>query len=116
MSTTQIAALVTLSTPIILDLDGNGVQTMSYSSGVKFDLFAQGQEVQTGWVSSGDGLLVLDRNHDGQINDGSELFGSSTTLASGAKAEDGYQALSELDSNLDGVISQEDEGFSVTGR
>ncbi|MDD5029142.1 MAG: hypothetical protein PHH58_06540, partial [Rhodoferax sp.] len=107
----NISAIPDLSTPIILDLNGDGVKTLSYSSGVKFDLFAQGQTVQTGWVSGGDGLLVLDRNHDGQINDGSELFGSSSTLANGTKALDGYQALRELDTNHDGVISQDDAGF-----
>jgi len=75
---------------------------------VKFDLFADGSSINTGWVSKSDGLLVLDRNHDGQINDGSELFGSGTTLANGEKATDGYTALRELDSNGDGVIDSKD--------
>jgi hypothetical protein len=79
---------------------------------VNFDLFADGQSVNAGWVSSGDGLLVMDRNGDGAINDGSELFGSSTTLASGQKAADGYVALRELDSNADGVISSDDALFA----
>jgi hypothetical protein len=110
LTTTQTAGLA-LTTPIILDLNGDGVKTLSYASGVNFDIFAQGQASQTGWVSSSDGLLVLDRNHDGQINDGSELFGSSTTLVNGTKAADGYVALRELDTNQDGVISQDDAGF-----
>jgi hypothetical protein len=79
------------------------------AAGVKFDLFADGNSVRTGWVSSGDGLLVLDRNADGQVNDGSELFGSSTTLASGERAADGYVALRELDFErhvLDGAGGQ----------
>jgi hypothetical protein len=118
-TTTQIAAITTtqishfiLSTPIILDLDGNGVNTVGRDAGVNFDLFADGQSVNAGWVSSGDGLLVMDRNGDGAINDGSELFGSSTTLASGQKAADGYVALRELDSNADGVISSDDALFA----
>jgi hypothetical protein len=113
LTTAQISALTSpkTSTPIILDINGDGIKTLSISSGVNFDLFADGNNVNTGWVSSGDGLLVLDRNHDGQINDGSELFGSSTTLASGAKAPDGYVALRELDSNHDGVISNSDANF-----
>ena len=53
----------------------------------------------------------LDRNHDGRINDGSELFGSSTPLTGGGNASDGYQALRELDSNSDGVISAADGAF-----
>jgi hypothetical protein len=90
-------------------LNGDGVRTLSYSSGVQFDLNASGHKVQTGWVSSTDGLLVLDRNHDGIVNDGSELFGSSTKLANGQKAKDGYQALSELDSNGDHLITKADK-------
>jgi hypothetical protein len=111
LTTTAVAALH-MGTPIILDLNGDGVKTLSISEGVKFDLFANGKDVNTGWVSSNDGLLVLDRNHDGQINDGSELFGSSTTLADGSKASDGYAALRELDSNQDGVVSQDDAAFA----
>jgi hypothetical protein len=111
LTTTQAASMLQ-GTPLILDLDGDGVKTLSYTAGVKFDLFADGKDVSTGWVSSGDGLLVLDRNHDGAINDGSELFGSSTNLASGGKAADGYVALRELDSNHDGVISIDDAAFA----
>jgi hypothetical protein len=57
-------------------------------------------------------LLVLDRNHDGQINDGSELFGSATKLANGQTAADGYAALRELDTNHDGVIDGKDAAYS----
>jgi hypothetical protein len=106
LTTTQISQI--LSTPLILDLNGDGVNTLSISSGTQFDLFAIGEKVHTGWVSSSDGLLSLDRNHDGKINDGSELFGSSTTLANGQKANDGYAALRELDSNGDNSITTAD--------
>jgi hypothetical protein len=78
---------------------------------VTFDLFAEGASIHTGWVSAGDGLLVFDRNHDSVINDGSELFGSATRLAGGGLAENGYAALSELDSNLDGLITDDDAAF-----
>ena len=108
LTTTQIAAY---STPIVLDLNGDGVHTLGLAAGVQFDLLATGSAVQTGWVGSGDGLLALDRNHDGAINDGSELFGSSTVLASGERASDGYVALGELDSNHDGVVSGADAAF-----
>jgi hypothetical protein len=105
----------TAYTPIVLDLDSNGIQTLSVDSGVQFDLLANGQPVQTGWVGSGDGLLVMDRNNDGTINDGSELFGSSTVLPDGTKAIDGYQALAQLDTNNDGVISSADAQFVRLG-
>jgi hypothetical protein len=57
-------------------------------------------------------LLVLDRSGDGTINDGSELFGSATTLGDGTKAADGYAALRELDSNADGAIDANDAAFT----
>jgi len=78
---------------------------------VQFDLQATGQKGATGWVGGGDGLLVLDRNGDGVINDGSELFGSGTTLATGQKAATGYQAMDELDTNRDGVIDSADQAY-----
>jgi len=117
-STTQyelILATKPTQSPIVLDLDGNGIQTLSVNAGVNFDLLANGQPVQTGWVGSGDGLLVLDINQDGSINDGSELFGTSTVLADGSKAVDGYQALAQLDTNHDGVINSADAQFAKLG-
>jgi hypothetical protein len=110
--TTAASSALTLGSPIILDLNGDGVKTLSISAGVKFDLFATGNAVNTGWVSSCDGLLVLDRNHDGQINDGSELFGSATKLANVQTSPDGYTALRELDANHDGIIDSKDAAFS----
>jgi hypothetical protein len=111
LTTSQIEVM-DFSTPIVLDLDGDGVRTLALSAGVQFDVLATGSAVNTGWVSQGDGLLVMDHNGDGVINDGSELFGSSTTLANGDKAADGYVALAELDSNHDGVISSADATFA----
>jgi hypothetical protein len=101
-----------LASPLILDLNGDGVQTLSNTAGVKFDVFADGSSVNTGWVSSSDGLLVLDRNHDGSISDGSELFGTATQLANGSKAPNGYAALRESDSNGDGIISSQDSIYA----
>jgi hypothetical protein len=114
LSTTQIGSM-SLASPIILDLDGDGISTLSVQNGIRFDLTADGSLVKTGWVAPNDGLLVIDRNQDGVINDGSELFGTSTTLENGAKAVDGYQALAELDSNQDGVINSQDTAFSKLG-
>jgi len=112
MSSDQINALA-LSSPLVLDLNGDGlVNTLSLKDGVYFDLNATDEAIKTGWVSSEDGLLVFDRNQDGSINDGSELFGTSFTLADGSKASDGFEALSSLDSNADGVLNASDDSFS----
>jgi len=82
------------------------------SDGVLFDLRAEGQQVRTGWVAPNDGLLAIDRNGDGLINDGSELFGSAFQLGDGSRARDGFQALASLDSNGDGVLTAADEVFA----
>jgi len=99
--------------PLILDLDGDGIETTNVeTAGAYFDQDSDGFAEWTGWVSSDDGLLVMDRNGDGRINDAKELFGNETILENGAKAANGFQALAELDSNEDGKIDATDESFS----
>ena len=62
--------------------------------GVNFDLNATGTDAQVGWASATDGLLVMDRNRDGKINDGRELFGVAAQRADGTRAGNGYAACS----------------------
>jgi hypothetical protein len=83
--------------------------------GVSFDIRNDGNPVQSGWVAPTDGLLVRDLNHDGVINDGGELFGQGTVLTNQSKANNGFIALAELDSNLDGLIDKNDQAFSELG-
>ena len=76
--------------PLVLDLDGiNGTETINQSEGVHFDHDANQFAEQSGWVGKNDGLLVWDRNTNGQIDDGAELFGNHTVLANGQKAARG---------------------------
>lgn len=95
--------------PLILDLDGDGIETTAL--GTFFDHDADGFQEKTAWVGADDGLLVRDLDGDGEINNGTELFGNNTVLESGELADDGYQALDDLDSNEDGVISAEDDAW-----
>jgi hypothetical protein len=53
-------------------------------------------------------FLALDRNHNGRIDDGGELFGNHTRLAGGAEAANGFDALAEFDLNRDGIINAAD--------
>jgi len=99
-------------TPLILDLDGDGVEIIDISKGVRFDLDADGKLDTTTWVNPDDGLLVRDINKDGLINDAKEIFGSQTIKDDGTRANDGFEALRELDENEDGVFDQQDQSFT----
>ena len=92
--------------PLILDLDGDGLEITPLSKGILFD--ANGDSIRTGtaWVGSDDGMLVWDRNANGSIDSGRELFGDETILANGQKAANGFAALAELDTGslVNGVL------------
>jgi hypothetical protein len=102
------------SDPLTLDLDGDGIETVGASSTnpILFDHDGDGIRTGTGWVNSDDGLLVLDRNSNGTIDNGGELFGDSTTLSGGGLAADGFAALADMDSNADGVVNSSDTRFA----
>ncbi len=102
-----------LVSPLVLDLDGDGVETIAVGTGSYFDHDGNGFAQSTGWVGADDGLLIWDRNGDSIVNNGSELFGSETLLANGSKATNGFFALADLDTNLDGVISISDAAWSA---
>ncbi|WP_445114755.1 hypothetical protein [Acinetobacter sp. WZC-1] len=101
--------------PLILDLNGDGIigtVTINKFQGAVFDGDNDGLKTATGWVSPEDGLLVRDINNDGIINSGAELFGDSTKLANGTNAQNGFSALSDLDSNGDGKVDNNDANFN----
>lgn len=101
--------------PLVLDLDGNGridvVDNNGYQ-GALFDHDGDGIATSTSWVSGSDGFLVLDRNNNGVIDSGHELFGDGTLLSNGFLARHGYEALAEFDTNADGMIDVDDEVYS----
>ena len=107
---TQSASLI--PSPIVLDLDGDGVETISVANGAWFDHAADGFAERTGWAGSDDGLLVRDLNGNGTIDSGRDLFGSETLLPNGSKAPNGLEALKAFDTNSDGVINAQDAGFA----
>lgn len=91
--------------PLVLDLDGDGVELVSLAnSNIYWDIDQDGFAEATGWVQADDGFLAIDANLDGIITDHSELFGSV--------AEDGFADLSLLDSNSDSVINASDAAFA----
>ena len=102
---------VSTGSPLVLDLNGDGVQTLSADQGVNFDLETTGTAQYVGWVDNHDGFLAYDLDQNGLIDTGAELFGNHTSLADGGKAADGWQALAQYDGNLDGFIDQNDAIF-----
>ncbi len=98
--------------PIILDLDGNGLKTVGLGSNIYFDHNGDGILTKTGWVGEGDALLVWDRNANGLIENGAELFGDFTPMPDGTLAPNGFAALAALDTNGDGVLDATDPAFA----
>lgn len=101
--------------PIIVDLGGDGFTLTSPENGVWFDLSARRRPERVAWTSAigGDAFLCRDRNGDGVIGDGRELFGNATPLANGHKAPNGFVALQEFDTpslggNGDGQLDSSD--------
>jgi len=97
---------VTQQDPLILDLDGNGIDITSLRDGAVFDLDGNGTATQAAWVTGNDALLALDKNKNGKIDDGRELFGEQNG------ATDGFAELATYDDNNDGTIDAQDKVFS----
>ena len=110
-------AFASIFDPIALDLNGNGIETLAANGhdGALFDHERSGIRTGTGWVHSNDGILVYDRNGDGKINNGGELFGDNTLLKDGSTAAHGFAALAELDENGDGKVDAADSAFKKLG-
>ena len=84
--------------------------TDGWDSNIFFDHEGQGRAVRTGWVGSESGFLVFDRNKDGVINNGRELFGNHTSNGNPYE-ETGIAALSREDTNKDGHIDVQDANW-----
>lgn len=96
-----------VASPIVLDLDGDGIRTTSFAAGsVMFDIDGDGKKDRTAWISSGDAFLAVDRNGNGQVDGVGELFG-------GMQRGQGYAKLAEFDTNGDHVVSADDADFAA---
>ena len=98
--------------PLVVDLDGDGVETVTAEGGVYFDHDANGFKENSGWVGQDDGILVRDINGNGIIDNGTELFGNNSVLSSGEKAVNGFEALKDLDDNNDGIFDRNDSAWN----
>ncbi len=105
------------STPILIDLSGDGFYLTDPVGGVLFDLNGDGVAGRVAWTARGaqNAWLVLDRNGNGAVDGGVEMFGSSTPQLASA-TPNGFLALAEYDrpengGNSSGVIDPGDEAY-----
>lgn len=97
--------------PLIIDFDASGIDLCALAEGVNFDLDNNGYAEKTAWIGTADGFLALDRNENGIIDNGGELFGDQVDIG-GRLSSSGFEALSTLDENEDGKIDEKDDCYS----
>ena len=102
---------VSIASPIVLDMDGDGVRLIDLAdSTASFDFDGDGVADRTGWMSAGDGMLVLDANTNGKVDGASEV---SFTGRQGVLSD--LDGLRYFDTNADGALSTDDADFSAFG-
>lgn len=96
------------SDPIVLDLGNPGISFTGAEDGVAFDMDGDGTREQTAWTNGEDGLLVMDLDGSGAIENGNEVV---SPFFNGGGFADSVQALASLDDNGDGMIDLHDAAF-----
>ncbi|MBI4665983.1 MAG: hypothetical protein HY751_06195 [Nitrospinae bacterium] len=88
--------------PLALDLNGDGFETTGAQNGLSFDINGDGVADKTSFVKGDDAFIAYDKNGNGVIDSGKELFGDQNGAANG------YEELARYDQNHDGWIDSAD--------
>ena len=104
------------ASPIVIDLGNDGINSHALNYTINFDLDNNGFKEATGWVSGDDALLAIDKNNNGIIDNGSELFGNKSISDSAfsytnSSLNNGFETLKSYDTNNDGIIDSQDAEF-----
>lgn len=91
-----------LTDPLVINMDVSSAEVTDQK--FLFDIDCDGTRDEISFVGEGSGFLALDKNGDGTINDGSELFGTTS--------QDGFRDLAAYDSDDNGWIDENDDIFS----
>jgi hypothetical protein len=95
-------------TPLVVSFDGEPIR-FEAAGAAAFDIGGEGSCLSTDWPTQP--WLALDRDGDGLIGSGRELFGSGTVMTTGVRASHGFEALAEFDVDRDGKITAVDPIF-----
>jgi hypothetical protein len=108
-----------ISCPLLIDVGGTGFRLTNVSNGVLFAIGSTAFKYQVSWTypDSENEWLVLDRDGNGTIDGGFELFGNNTSQPDIGRSKNGFLALAEFDrtatgGNEDGVIDERDDIYS----
>lgn len=108
------------SEPLVIDLGQDGIHLGQSGSGIYYDFFGDNVLRPAQWVAKdgNDAFLALDKNQNGKIDNGAELFGRGWLVNSSQRAQHGFEELAQYDQialggNQDGLISDKDNIWSA---
>ena len=103
--------------PLVIDLNNDGIKGSNLDYKINFDLDNNGFKEATSWIDNNDAFIAIDKNNNGTIDNGSELFGNKSIsnnvyAYTNPNAKNGFESLKEFDSNNDGIIDEKDKEFT----
>ena len=103
--------------PLVIDLNNDGIKGTNLDYKINFDLDNNDFKEATSWIDNNDAFIAIDKNNNGTIDNGSELFGNKSIsnnayAYTNPNAKNGFESLKELDSNNDDIIDEKDKEFT----